>query len=138
MMFICGRGKDDYLIDVVPWPTKEDPKFKGWKAENKMVISWLINSMNNGIEENIVLYETVQEIWEAVRETYLDLEDTMEAFEIDGILHDLYQGDSFVTQYFNLLTRYWQQPDMNCVQFDSWSKGFLVVNSVGLCKSLCN
>ena len=94
--------------------------------------------MNNGIEENIVLYETVQEIWEVVRETYLDLEDTMEAFEIDGILHDLHQGDSFVTQYFSLLTRYWQQPDMNCVQFDSWSKGFLVVNSVGLRKSLCN
>ena len=38
-MFICGRGKDDYLTSAIPWPTKEDPKFKGWKAKNNMVMS---------------------------------------------------------------------------------------------------
>ena len=36
---------------------KEDPKFKGWKVENNMVMSWLINSVNNDIGENFILYE---------------------------------------------------------------------------------
>jgi hypothetical protein len=35
-----------------------------------MVMSWLINSMTNKIGENFLLYETIKEIWEAVRETY--------------------------------------------------------------------
>ena len=56
MMFICGRGKDDYLTSAVPRPMKEDPKFKGWKVKNNIVKSWLINSMNsNDIRKNFIL-----------------------------------------------------------------------------------
>ena len=54
----------------------------------------------------------VQEIWEVARETYYDIEDTIETFEIEGILHGLCQGDSFATQYFSLLTCYWRKLDM--------------------------
>ena len=60
MMFICCREKDDYLIGAMPRPTKENRKFKAWKVENNMVMSWLINSMNNDIGENFILYETTQ------------------------------------------------------------------------------
>ena len=55
MMFICGRGKDEYLTGAVPRPMKEDPKFKRWKAKNNIVMSWLINSMNNDIRKNFIL-----------------------------------------------------------------------------------
>ena len=36
---------------------KEDPKFKEWKVQNNMVMSLLINLMNNDMGENFVLYE---------------------------------------------------------------------------------
>ncbi|RVW76072.1 hypothetical protein CK203_049183 [Vitis vinifera] len=58
-------GKDDYLTSVASPPAKGDLKFKEWKTENNMVISWLINSMNNDIGENFLLYETAKEIWDA-------------------------------------------------------------------------
>ncbi|GAV56878.1 UBN2_3 domain-containing protein, partial [Cephalotus follicularis] len=61
MMFISGKGKDDYLTSAAAPPPKGDPKFKSWRAENNMVIS---------------------------------------------------QGDLTVTQYFNTLSRYWQQLDI--------------------------
>ncbi|GAV73455.1 UBN2_3 domain-containing protein [Cephalotus follicularis] len=77
-----------------------------------MVMSWLINSMTNNVGDNFIFYETAQETWEAVREAYSDTEDAVEAFKIEGILHDFRQGDLPVTQYFNHLTRYWQQQDM--------------------------
>ena len=67
---------------------KEDSKFKEWKTENNMVMSWLINSMNNDVGE-ILYTETTQEIQEAARETYSDTEDTTNTFEREGILHDL-------------------------------------------------
>ncbi|EXC16348.1 hypothetical protein L484_006555 [Morus notabilis] len=33
-MFICGRGKEDYLTGEVPVPEKTDPTYKKWKVEN--------------------------------------------------------------------------------------------------------
>lgn len=107
MMFICGRGKDDYLSGAAAPPKADDPKFRSWKSENSMVMSWLINSMTNEIGENFLLYGIAREIWEAVRETYSNKENTSELFEIESILHDLWQSEMTVTQYFNTLTRYW-------------------------------
>jgi len=69
-----------------------------------MVMYWLINSMNNEIGENFLLYDTVQEIWEATREAYSHFENTSELFEIESILDDLRQGESQVTQYFNWIS----------------------------------
>ena len=60
MMFICGKGKDDYLTGIITPPKKEDQGFKVWKSENNMVMSWLINSMNNDIGENFLLYGTTK------------------------------------------------------------------------------
>ena len=62
MMFVYEKKKDDYLIGVAMSPDKEDPKFKDCKTENNMVISWLINSMNNDIGENFLLYKIAKDI----------------------------------------------------------------------------
>ncbi|KAL5747777.1 hypothetical protein ACOSQ2_025074 [Xanthoceras sorbifolium] len=108
-MFICDKGRADYLTGVAKSPNKEDPKFKQWKLENHMVMSWLINSMNNDIGENFLLYDTAEKIWNAARETYSNSDNASELFGIESTLHDLRQGDLSVIQYFNSLTRYWQQ-----------------------------
>ncbi|KAG8363523.1 hypothetical protein BUALT_Bualt19G0031300 [Buddleja alternifolia] len=51
-------------------------------------------------------------IWDAARETYSNVNNTSAIFEIKSILHDLRQGDLTVTEYFNTLTRHWQQLDI--------------------------
>lgn len=83
-----------------------------WKAENNMVMSWLINSMTTEIGENFLLYTTTWEIWEVIHEMYSDHENASESFKIEGKLHELHQGDMNVTQYFTQLTRLWQQLDI--------------------------
>ncbi|KAF5450286.1 hypothetical protein F2P56_030651 [Juglans regia] len=112
MMFICGKGKDDYLTGDAAKPNKTDEKFKVWNAENNMVMSWLINSMTNDIGENFLLYGTTKEIWDAAKEIYSNNENTSELFEVESVLHDFRQGELTVTQYFNTLNRYWQQLDL--------------------------
>ncbi|KAK1587896.1 hypothetical protein Q3G72_018028 [Acer saccharum] len=82
MLFVQGRGKDDYLTSVVIAPGKKDPNFKTWKAENSMVMSWLINSINNEISEDFMFYETAKEIRDAVKETYSNNKNTVELFAI--------------------------------------------------------
>ena len=70
-----------------------------------MVMSWLINSMTNEIGLDFLYYATAKEIWDAVKETYSDNENTSQLIEIKGLIHDLRQGDLTVTQYFNTLNR---------------------------------
>ena len=62
MMFISEKAMDEYLTGEVTIPKKNDPKFRQWKIENHMVMSWLINSTNNEIGENFLLYRTAKGI----------------------------------------------------------------------------
>ena len=79
-MFISGKGKDEYLTDEIEIPEKGDPKYRLWKSDNNMIMSWLINSMNNDIGENFLLYGTAKEIWDAAKETYSSSKNTAELF----------------------------------------------------------
>lgn len=46
MMFMSGKDKDDYLIMVI---TTGHLKFKTWRSDNNIVMSLLINIMENEI-----------------------------------------------------------------------------------------
>ncbi|XP_038886270.1 uncharacterized protein LOC120076493 [Benincasa hispida] len=60
MMFICGKGKEDYLSSKNPIPDQVDQRYKKWKAENNMVMSWLINSMTTEIGEGFFYSSQLQ------------------------------------------------------------------------------
>lgn len=111
-MFISGRSRDDYLTGAAAQPSSSDPRFRVWRAENNLVMSWLIGSMTTEIGENFLLYTTAKEIWDAARDTFSSSENTAELFHVESILHDLRQGENTVTTYFTTLTRHWQQLDL--------------------------
>ena len=56
-------------------------------------MSWFINSINNYIGENFLLYETTKDIWDAAKEIYSNKDNTSTLFEIESNLHDLRQGE---------------------------------------------
>ncbi|RVX02081.1 Copia protein [Vitis vinifera] len=112
LLFICGKGNDEYLTGEAAMPETTEPGFRKWKIENSMIMSWLINSMNNDIGEIFLLFRTAKDIWDAAKETYSSSENTSELFQVESALHDFCQGEQSVTQYYNTLTRYWQQLDL--------------------------
>ncbi|XP_073303179.1 uncharacterized protein [Primulina huaijiensis] len=111
-MYICGRGKEEFLTGSASQPEFTDPNYKKWKAENNQVMAWLINSMIPEIGENFLLYPSASEIWDAARESYSCSDNTAELFAIESAVHDLRQEDSTVTEYFSTLTRNWQTIDL--------------------------
>ncbi|RVW24010.1 Retrovirus-related Pol polyprotein from transposon RE2 [Vitis vinifera] len=121
LMFIRGKEKDDYITGASATPETTASTYKKWIAENNMVMSWLVNSMTADIGENFLSFDTAKEIWDTAKETFSDKENTSEIIQIEGILHDLRQGNLTVTEYFNTLTRLWRQLDTfevhnwNCV-----------------------
>ena len=57
-LVICGKGKFGYLNGSLPRPDSYDPSFSVWDINNSMVMSWLINSMDNSIAEIYLLYSS--------------------------------------------------------------------------------
>ncbi|KAH9796155.1 retrovirus-related pol polyprotein from transposon RE1 [Citrus sinensis] len=111
-MVIRGRGKLGYLLGQKQRPDENDPAFQTWDAENSIVMAWLVNSMEPNIGQTYLFYQTTAELWEAVKETYSDLENSSQLFELRNMARNLKQGDMDVTHYFNSLKNLWQELDL--------------------------
>lgn len=110
-MFIVGRGKDDYLYETMTIPPPTDPRFRQWRSENSMIMSWLISSMTPETGDNFMLYTTAAEIWQAAKELYSKRDNVAEIYELEARLQDIRQGDNSVSTYYSQLTKIWQQID---------------------------
>ena len=54
-------------------PASEDPLYTTKDAENSMVMTWLVNSMNEEIGSDYMCYSTAKELWDNVNQMYSDL-----------------------------------------------------------------
>ncbi|KAL9462523.1 hypothetical protein AB3S75_000513 [Citrus x aurantiifolia] len=110
-MYIWGRGKMGYLTEDKKEPAKEDPSYATWDAENSMVMTWLVNSMEEDINSNYMCYLTAKELWDNVNQMYSDLGNQSQIFELTIKLGELRQGED-ITKYFISLKRLWQDLDL--------------------------
>lgn len=111
-MYIRGRGKMGYLTGEKKAPAVDDQNYATWDAENSMVMTWLVNSMEEDISSNYMCYPTAQELWENVNQMYSDLGNQSQIFELTLKLSEMRQGEDNVTKYFNSLKRIWQDLDL--------------------------
>lgn len=81
-MVVKGKGKVGYLNGVTHMPSTDDPTYVGWKAQNLMVMAWLIFSMEDHLFNTNILFPTAKKIQDLVALTYSDLENTSQMFEI--------------------------------------------------------
>ena len=75
-----GKGKFGHLNGKITKPADDDPMLKTWRFKNSLVIAWLINSMDLAIGKTYLFLWTTRDVWEAVWETYPDLEKILPIF----------------------------------------------------------
>lgn len=71
-LYIRRRGKMGYLTGEKKTPAVVDPSYATWDAENSMVMTWLVNYMEEDISSNYMCYPMAQELWENVNQMYSD------------------------------------------------------------------
>ena len=111
-MYIRGRGKIGYLTGETKEPAADDATYPTWDAENSMVMTWLVNSMEEDISSNYMCYHTAKELWDNINQMYSDLGNQSQAYELTLKLGEIRQGENTVTKYFNSLKRLWQDLDL--------------------------
>ena len=52
------------------------------------------------------------DVWEAVRDTYSDIENHSQIFELNARIWHLQQGEREVTTYYNEMMMLWQELDL--------------------------
>ena len=110
-MFIRGKGKIGYLTGSIKEPTEEDPKFQTWDADNSMIMSWLVNSMEQEIGQTYLFLPTAKDLWDAVTETYSDLGNSAQIYDLKTRIRETKQGSQGATKYYNILKGLWQELD---------------------------
>ncbi|KAG6467091.1 hypothetical protein ZIOFF_075100 [Zingiber officinale] len=74
-----------------------------------MVIAWLANPMEPSIGRTYLFLPTAKEVWEAVCETYSDLENSSQIFDLKTRLRQSSQGEKTVIEYYNEMKGLWQE-----------------------------
>lgn len=59
----CVNGK-------IPSPLLFDSLCEEWEANNKIVMSWLLNLMDPSITEGFLFLNMAKEVWDALEEIY--------------------------------------------------------------------
>ncbi|CAN1146522.1 hypothetical protein LINPERHAP1_LOCUS1372 [Linum perenne] len=96
-MYIRGRSKMGYLTGATTKPEETATNFATWDAENSMVMTWLVNSMNEEIGANYLGYSTAKELWDDVQNLY----------SVAGNQSQIYE-----LKYYSTLKRVWQDLDV--------------------------
>lgn len=55
-------------------PEESDAAFGEWELNDRMVMSWLLNSMEPSIAEGFLFLDFAREIWESAMEIYREKE----------------------------------------------------------------
>ena len=111
-MVIRGKGKIGFIDGATKRPDPTDPTYAAWDTQNALVMSWLINSMEEHIGSLYLVHSTPKVIWDKVRLTYSDLENSAQLCELWDKARDLKQGGMDVTEYYTTLTKIWQELDL--------------------------
>ncbi|KAI5412874.1 hypothetical protein KIW84_057482 [Lathyrus oleraceus] len=112
------KGKLDLLTRAVAESATGYPRYKQWKSENSLIIVWLVSSMETGIGKPYMFLPSAKDVWEAVKETYSDIQNSSQIFGLKSKLWHAKQGDRSGTAYYNEMLTLWKELDL-CYN-DNW------------------
>ncbi|XP_030963039.1 uncharacterized protein LOC115984209 [Quercus lobata] len=87
---------------------KTTSAIQAWICCDKMVTSWILNSVSQEIATSIVNKDSALEIWNDLRET-LSQANGARVFELQKDIAGITQGQSSITSYFTQLNVLWDQ-----------------------------
>ncbi|XP_057948387.1 uncharacterized protein LOC131144058 [Malania oleifera] len=93
-LVIKGKGRLGYLTgERRKLDSTDVAALQKWRSENSMVTAWLVNSMQPSIGKIYLFFPITNEVWDAVREAYSDVESYSLIFEIKTQLWQMRQGE---------------------------------------------
>ena len=116
-LVIDQKGKLGFLTgETRRLPPTDVVASQKWRSENSFITSCLINSMKPSIGKTYMFLPTTNDVWDAIRETYSDVKNASQIFEIKTQLWQMKQGERKVTEYYTEMVGLWQDLDLSCAE----------------------
>ena len=82
-LVIDEKGKLRLFTGETQWqPPTDVAESQKWWSKNSFITSCLINSMKLAIGKTYMFLPTVKDVWDAIQETYSDVENASQIFEL--------------------------------------------------------
>nr|KYP33640.1 hypothetical protein KK1_045498 [Cajanus cajan] len=69
-MALIFKNKMGFLNGSIPKPAFIDPFYPHWEYCNKLLMSWLLNSLSPSIAQSVIFFETAIDILTNIRERF--------------------------------------------------------------------
>ena len=104
-----GRSKLGYVNGHIRPPNSSSQAYEAWQCKDQLVMSWLLNSMENHIAEIFSYSESSFELWEAVKEMFGNQNNAARIFQINRNLANLQQDGKTYFQLLGTLKGMWSE-----------------------------
>uniref|UniRef100_A0A2N9FCY0 Uncharacterized protein n=1 Tax=Fagus sylvatica TaxID=28930 RepID=A0A2N9FCY0_FAGSY len=106
LVFLTGRGKESYLTTTKP---TDATKISKWIKEDAQIMTWLWNSLEPDVFNNVSYLESSKDIWDTLHLMYSSEENITRIHKLYQDMFSLQQGDRSIEEYFSLLQGMWDE-----------------------------
>nr|KYP43110.1 Retrovirus-related Pol polyprotein from transposon TNT 1-94 [Cajanus cajan] len=114
MLLVLGtKNKLAFVDGSLARPVTAGVDQTAWDRCNKLVISWIVQSLDTSLIPSVIWMPTASQIWNDLKKRYYQ----GDAFRISELLEEIYslkQGNMSITHYFTTLQGLWQELDHFC------------------------
>lgn len=100
-----------YVNGIAKKPKESHPSFDDWDCENASVMLWLLNSMEFHIRKRYLFFDTAENLWNSIAQTYSYPSKMANLFEVEQKVWALTLEGRTLNMYYSELTSLWLELD---------------------------
>jgi len=105
---LSAKHKIAFIDGTSECPSSTSPLYTFWQRNNAMVLSWLLNSLNENIRNSVLYFETAKELWNDLEERF-GQSNKARLFQVQKDVSCLSQGDLDIASYYTKAKQLWDE-----------------------------
>ena len=104
-----GRSKLGFINGSIVPLEVNDPEYATWLSKNRLVMFWILNSMERNLAEIFSFSESSLDLWDAIRYMYVNQNNAARIFQIHREVASLHQEGKPFVQLLGSLKNLWNE-----------------------------
>ena len=105
---LIAKNKLGFVLGTCSQPDLTSPLFPQWDRCDKMVISWLLHTVEKSISDSILFSNSSRQIWTDLEQRFGQSDGT-KFFQIKTDLYSIAQGNHDIASYFTEIKKLWDE-----------------------------
>ena len=112
LISLSTKNKLGFINGTILIPRETDPKYMLWQRCNDMILSWILNSLNQEIANSVLYVETPSEIWLDLQE-HFSQDNFSHHYQIQRSIVELQQNQNSIFTYYTKMKTLWDELKMS-------------------------